>query len=107
MEITMENFNDKHAYERAKKRVKEIRSFYINLTCYCLVIPTLIYINLRFTPEYYWFPFSMAGWGIGLLFHGLTAFDKVPFFNKDWEETKMRELIEKDKQKQQSVNKFE
>lgn len=106
MEIAMKSFEDKYAYERAKKRVREIRSFYINLTCYCLVMPVLIFINLRYTPEYYWFPFSMGGWGIGLLFHGLTAFDKVPFFNRDWEERKMRELMENEKQRQQTLKKF-
>ena len=96
----MEKFENKFAYERAKKRVKEIRSFYYNLTCYCLVIPTLIFINLTFTPEFYWFPFSMGGWGIGLAIHAMAAFDIMPFFNRDWEERKMREILEKEKQKQ-------
>ena len=103
----MEDIKDKYAYERAKKRVREIRSFYMNLLCYCIVIRALIIINIIYTPEYYWFPFSMIGWGIGLLLHGMTAFDKIPFFNRDWEERKMRELIEKEKQKQQSLNKFQ
>lgn len=103
----MDNFNEKHAYERAKKRVKEIRSFYINLTCYCLVIPVLIYVNLTYTPEYYWFPFSMCGWGIGLFFHAMSAFNFTPFFNRDWEERKMKELIEEEERKQRILKKHE
>jgi hypothetical protein len=101
MAIVMQDFENKHAYERAKKKAKEIRSFYINVTFYCITMPILIFINLRFTPEYYWFPFSMGGWGIGLLFHAMAAFDYMPFFNKDWEERKMKELLDKEKQKQQ------
>lgn len=88
-------------YERARKKAREIRSFYINLTCYCIVMPVLIFINLRYTPEYYWFFFSMGGWGLGLLFHAAEAFGWQPWLSKDWEERKIRELMEKDKQNRQ------
>jgi len=107
MEIAMDDFKEKFAYERAKKKVKEIRGFYMNLTCYCVVIPILIFVNLYYTPEYYWFPFSMCGWGIGLLLHGMTAFDRMPFFNKAWEERKMLEILENEKRKHENVKKFE
>jgi len=96
----MEDFEDKFAYDRARKKVKEIRSFYINLACYCIVIPGLIAINLIYTPEYLWFFWSMTGWGIGLLFHAMTAFDIMPFFGSDWEERKLKEFMEKDKERQ-------
>jgi len=92
----MENFEDKFAYERARKRVREIRSFYINLSCYCVVIPMLIAINLIYTPEYLWFFFSMAGWGIGLLIHAMSAFNFMPFLSRGWEERKMKEIMEKE-----------
>lgn len=100
----MEDFEDKFAYERASKKVKEIRSFYINLACYCIVIPGLIAINLIYTPEYLWFFWSMAGWGIGLVFHAMTAFSVLPFFGSDWEERKLKEFMEKDRERQSRFN---
>lgn len=97
----MEPDFEKKNYQRAKKKVKEIKSFYFNLTCYCTVIPVLIFINLRFTPDYYWFLFSMGGWGIGLFFHAMAAFNFNPFFNSGWEERKLREFMEEDRKQQE------
>lgn len=62
----MKDFNlseDERLYKKAKEKAGNIRSFYINLTCYCIVIPCLIFINLKYSPEFYWFFFSMLGWG--------------------------------------------
>lgn len=100
----MENFKEDIAYKRVRKKVREIRGFYYHLVCYCIVIPILIFVNLRFTPEFYWFPFSMCGWGIGLLFHSMEVFGYMPFFNKDWEARKLRELMEKEKEKESKLN---
>ena len=100
----MENLEDRFAYERARKKVKEIRSFYINLTCYCIVIPALIAINLIYTPEYLWFFFSMAGWGAGLLIHAMVTFNFMPFLSRDWEERKLKEFMEKDKEQESKFN---
>lgn len=80
------------AYERAYKRVKEIKGFYGNLISYCLIIPFLIFINLRTAPEYHWFWWPMLGWGIGVISHGLQVFG----IGKSWEEKKIKELMEKD-----------
>lgn len=84
-------------YEEAKKQVKAIKGFYIHLLIYIVVILFLIFINLKYTPEYLWFIWTMGGWGIGLLFHGLGAFKFAPFFGKNWEEDKIKELMDKDK----------
>ncbi|MDQ0592266.1 two-component system LytT family sensor kinase [Chryseobacterium ginsenosidimutans] len=79
------------AYERAQKRVKEIKSFYGNLISYCIVIPSLIIINLITNPNHIWFYFPMLGWGIGLAAHGMNVFA----IGKNWEERKIREILEK------------
>lgn len=89
----MEHYNEQEAYKRARKKVREIKGFFANLMCYCLVIPILIYINLRFSPEFHWFWFSMIGWGTGVFFHGISAFGVIPFLGKDWEERKLREFM--------------
>ena len=98
---TMENSKVTEAmlYRRAKKQAKEIKSFYSNLMCYCIVIPTLVFINLMYTPEHIWFIYSALGWGIGLAFHGMAAFKYSPFLGKDWEQRKVKELIEKENHK--------
>lgn len=79
------------AYERAQKRVKEIKSFYGNLISYCIVIPFLIIINLITSPDNIWFFFPMLGWGIGVVAHGMSVFA----IGKNWEERKIREILEK------------
>ena len=94
----MENYSaDRLLYQRAKKKVCEIRSFYINLFCYCIVIPFLIYINLTYSPEYQWFWFSAFGWGIGLTFHAIGAFNNNAILGENWERRKIQELMEKER----------
>ncbi len=100
----MENSNSEYErYQRALKQVKEIKGFYGHLTSYVIVLAILIYLNLKYTPEYLWFIWTLLGWGIGLLFHGIRVFNWFPFLNKDWEEKKIRQFMEEDKNK----NKFE
>jgi len=79
------------SYERAKKRVKEIKSFYGNLISYCIVIPFLAIINFITSPKDIWFYFPMLGWGIGVIAHGMSVFA----IGKSWEEKKIREILEK------------
>lgn len=101
----MENFEE-YKYEKAKKRAKEIRNFYYQLTAYCVVIPILIYINLTFTPEFHWFWFSMIGWGTGVIMHGMEAFQLNPFLGKNWEERKLKQFIEEEKAKKNRIEKL-
>jgi len=82
-------------YKAARKKARAIRGFYINLSLYCIVIPTLAAINLIYSPDYIWFVFSMAGWGIGLFFHWMEAYDRNPFYGRRWEESKIRALMQK------------
>ena len=87
-------FNNQQAYEKAQKRVKEIKGFYSHLITCCLVIPVIIFVNLRFTPGFYWFWFSALGWGLGLFFHWLGIFGfRLLGFGKDWEERKIKEFM--------------
>ncbi|WP_374461777.1 2TM domain-containing protein [Chryseobacterium taeanense] len=79
------------SYERAQKRVKEIKSFYGNLISYCIIIPFLIIINLMTSPDNIWFYLPMLGWGIGVVAHGMSVFA----IGKSWEEKKIREILEK------------
>ena len=102
----MENFNESEElkYQKAKKKAKNIRAFYFQLTAYCIIIPILIYINLRYVPEFHWFWFSMIGWGTGVIMHGMEAFDLNPFLGKNWEERKLKQFLEEEKLKQEKLN---
>jgi len=93
----MRNDREELRYLRAKKKVKQIKEFYGHLLVYCIVVPTLIFLNLKFTPQFHWFWFSMLGWGIGLASHGLQTFGGYKLFlGEDWEERKIKELMEKE-----------
>ncbi len=81
-------------YFKAVKKVKAIKSVFLHVAIYLLIIPGVIYFNLKFTPNYHWFWFSALGWGVGLLSHIFQVFEwyKV-FLGKDWEQKKINELM--------------
>ena len=85
-------------YVQAVEKVEKLKEFYQNLASYCLVIPFLIFINLRFSPRFQWFWFPMLGWGIGLMFHFLEVNNYNIFLGKNWEDRKIREMMEKENQ---------
>lgn len=84
--------NEKMTFEKASKRVSELKDFYKNLASYCLIIPLLIFINLKTSP-YHWFWFPLVGWGIGIVTHAISTFG----IGKSWEEKKIKELMKKEK----------
>lgn len=92
---TSENM-ESSKYLRAVERVEEIKGFYSSLIAYCIVIPFLIYINLKYVPQFHWFWFPIMGWGIGLIFQAFKAFAYNPFLGRDWEERKIKEYMNED-----------
>ena len=90
---TQNRYNENMAFMRAKERVEKLKGFYGNLISYCCVIPVLIFINLQ-SGGFQWFWFPMFGWGMGLTFHAIETFG----YGKSWEEKKIQEILNKDKQ---------
>ena len=88
--------NESNKYLRAVEHVDELKGFYASLFAYCIVIPFLIYLNFKYSPEYQWFWFPLAGWGVGLLFQGLRVFVFDPFFINKWENRKIKEFMSND-----------
>ncbi len=88
---------ENNSYIKAVDRVEKIKEFYQNLIMYIIFIPVFMFINLRFSPQFHWFYFPIIGWGIGVLFHGLETYNYNIFLGKDWEERKIKELMDKDK----------
>lgn len=95
---------DEIKYQEAKKRVKRIKGFYSHLLVY-LVVNTMIFIvniqHLDAGESVFSFKnFSTAFfWGIGLLAHGLSVFLPSMILGNDWEERKIKEIMNKENSK--------
>lgn len=96
--------NNQNKYARAKKRVDELKGFYIHASIY-IVINTFILVNIFIQSGYngqgFWqieHFFTLFFWGIGLFFHAAKVFRFNPFFNKDWEKRQIDKYIEKDRE---------
>lgn len=87
-------------YERAREQVKKIKEFYGNFISYCIVIPFLAFINYKTTGfGFPWVIFPILGWGLGVLFHYMEAFDRHPVLGKNWEKRKIQKYMEESKRK--------
>ena len=67
--------DEQQMYQAAKKRAESKIQFYIHLAVYLSVNLLLMIINLRSSPEKLWFLWSLFGWGIGVVLHGLKVLD--------------------------------
>ena len=96
-ENTISQTDNQARLKAAKEQVKKQREFYGNLVSYCFVIPFLAFINYTTMGwGFMWFLFPMFGWGLGLMFHAMDAFDWNPFLGSNWQEKKIKELMNKD-----------
>jgi len=93
-------------YARAQKRIEDIKGFYWHLFWYLAVnifitfgsafgnfirVGEMEVGSLNFGMFSVWF-----FWGIGLIGHWIRVFGKNIFFSKDWEERKIKDLMDKD-----------
>lgn len=105
----MGNINkDQIQYEEAVKKVKKLKGFYTHALVYVVINIMVIIANVQnYEPGESFFQFktfmTAFFWGIGLLAHAMGTF--IPYFilGKDWEERKIKELMEKER----NVNKWE
>jgi len=88
---------EENEYNKAKERVEEIKGFYVHLLIYIVVNIFLFIINIVTTPGALWFYWPLLGWGIGIAIHGLSVFVFGQFFGNEWEERKIKEIMNKDK----------
>jgi hypothetical protein len=102
------NFLQEQEYIAAKKKVKEIKDFYIHLVVYVVInifISCVIIFGLtRDEDNTFSEAISNFGvyatwlfWGIGLFFHWMGTFGFGSLLSKDWEDRKIKELMEKEK----------
>jgi len=95
-EEPIKEITNSFSYDLAKEKVNKIRGFYASLIMYCITIPIFIALNLRTSPNYYWFYFPMIGWGFGLLIQGLNAFKNNLLLGKKWEQRKLKQFLEEE-----------
>jgi hypothetical protein len=88
---------EENTYFKLKKKVDDIKGFYRNLASYIIFTTGFGVLNVLTSPEYLWFLYPAMGWGLGVLIHGLSVFNYLPFFGRDWEARKIKELMEKDR----------
>lgn len=98
------NAQEEIKYQEALKRVKKIKGFYSHLLVYIVVNIMIIVVNIQnLSPGESYFQyknfFTAFFWGIGLVAHGFSVFVPQWFLGSNWEERKIRELMEKDKKK--------
>ena len=104
-EFKLESYDNKNhrkeaAYIRAKKRVKELKGFYWHAFWYVVVNIFIVSTIASNTKDIWNFgTFSTPiFWGLGLGFHALAVFGKNLVFSKNWEERKIKDYMDKDKQ---------
>jgi hypothetical protein len=83
---------EEEKYNFAKKRVKEIRDYYVTLAIYIIVNLTLFLIWYFRGKGYPWFFWPLGGWGIAIILHTLRLF---VFGKGDWEQRKIKEITDK------------
>ncbi len=105
----MTNTEQNNNYLEAQKRVKKIKGFYVHIVFFVVanlflfILPFILNKQNNLNINIVYWTFSNVGfWGLGLLIHGLSVFAPIFFFGKEWEERKIKELIEKEKQQKWS-----
>ncbi|MFL0353674.1 2TM domain-containing protein [Xanthomarina sp. GH4-25] len=96
------DFSELERLERARKRVKKIKGFYSHLLVYIVINIMIVIINIQdLNPGESYFQyknfFTLFFWGIGLAVHGLSVFLPDFLLGNNWEERKIKELMNKDK----------
>lgn len=82
----------------ARRRVQEIRGFYLHAGIYVLVNIGLLLVYIFGPGGGFWPIWCILGWGAGLGIHALSAWRMVPtLFTREWEDKKVRQIIAHEK----------
>jgi len=91
---------------RAERRVKQIRGFHNHVTVFILMNSMLVVVKIIGTAYYgenfmgpiWHFSTFMVPlfWGIALGLHAMKVFNKIPFFNANWEKRQIQKYMEEE-----------
>lgn len=82
--------------KQAKKKVRQLRYFYRHIATYLVIVAFLHILNLL-TSSYYWAIWPTLGWGIAVALQGVHHYGFLNFFDEEWEERKVQEILQKQK----------
>jgi len=86
-------------YNKAKKRVAKLRSFYSNLITFLIVNVILFLINLVSDPHNLWFYWVTLIWGIVLIVQAFNTFTiRDSFLGEEWEQKKLKKLMREEEE---------
>ena len=80
---------------RVKDQVRELKEFYRHVFSYLITLFGLLILNLLTSPGQLWVVWVALGWGIGVIAHGLTTFEKFDFLGADWEKRQIAKRLSK------------
>lgn len=83
-------------YQAARKRVEEIKGFYMHLGIFSVFSIAMFAINEIATPDLSWWHWPVLLWGVGLAMHAFAVVFENKFFGSEWEEKKMQKLLHRD-----------
>ena len=92
-EPTMLDTSLNDAEHQALKDVRDIKAFYHHLIQYLLTMLLLAGINWWFTPGTLWVIWPALGWGIGIVWHGLSVFEVITLFSPEWEQRQVKKRL--------------
>lgn len=93
---TQDTYISEKRYENAKDQVDKLKGFYAHFTVYLIFVPIFIYLNYQSNVGFPWAIFPIGGWGFGVAGHAAETFNWNPFFGKDWEQRKIKEMLDKE-----------
>lgn len=81
--------------KEAIEYVRDIKSFYVAIAIYIVVIPILCSINITQTPDTLWVIWPALAWGLGIALYGLVIHEKIHFFSPEWERKKIEHRMKR------------
>ena len=97
-----EEHQPENQYAAAERKVKRLKGFYTHFIVYICVNILIVFININdLEPGESYFKienfFTAFVWGIGIVVHAFSVFLPNWIFGRNWEEKKIKELMEKEK----------
>jgi len=86
---------EREKYERAERRVKQLKSFYSHLVTYIGGMVVLFFVDYTDRGGTWWFYWPLLGWGVAVAIHAFET------FGTGWEKKKIRQLLEKEEREEQ------
>lgn len=73
--------------------VRDIKGFYTHSIVYLIVITFLVFLDYKTNPNNMWSGWTALGWGMGVLAHGFTVFERLNIFSARWEKKQVEKRL--------------